>query len=230
MEREDSLTTLRSPCASARLEQPADDNLWFLVHTDPESHHDSWSVTFTAGTPAEILRAAALTVAHSLRGIAPTRLERLGVPRSLMPGSGWTLREHWSTSALVRAWTSPDRQAVVEFDRRPSSPEKLTITVKSGRDTDGGWTAAFEHDVPNHVVNAALELTVGDRSAVRPLSALPAANLTQLSTPTPAGGPIDRRSAALSLSRPVRLPLSAVRPPSPQPPAPAAPAAEGRRR
>ncbi|WP_254897844.1 hypothetical protein [Kitasatospora sp. NA04385] len=132
-------------------------------------------------------------------------------------------------TSLVRTWVSPDRQATAEFNERLRSPEKLTIMVKNGRADAGGWAADFERDAPNYVVNAALELAVGDRSAARPVSDLPVANLTLLSTPTPAGGPVDRRSAALSLSRPVRLPLGAVRPPAPAAPAPAAPLTGGRR-
>ncbi|MFC9331723.1 hypothetical protein [Kitasatospora sp. NPDC057015] len=85
------------------------------------------------------------------------------------------------------------------------------------------------HVQPIYLAGPDDELTVGRQSAARRPDELPAANLTQLTTPTPAGLPADRRSSALSLSRPVRLLPRLGRPPSPPLPT-AVPAAGSRRR
>ncbi|MFF2955718.1 DUF317 domain-containing protein [Kitasatospora sp. NPDC057965] len=194
---------LRAPDSDTTLYQdPKGD--WHLVCPFPADGSHAWSAVFTATTPAEVLAASALATAQALAGADHGRLRELGKPDSLVTRAGWK-RDSSITNPLI--WRSHDGAARLLY-----TPDYLTktaswaVSVTAGPQAEAGWRAHFTSGAPRWVINAVLEVAASDRPVARPADALPRASLMQLTTPTAAGLPDDRRSAAgLRFARPVRL-------------------------
>ncbi|GJF32623.1 hypothetical protein KNE206_53230 [Kitasatospora sp. NE20-6] len=182
------------------------DAAWSLVCHTPADGAPAWSASFTPGTPAEVVAASALAMAQSQRGADHRRLSDLGTPDAFFPRASATALQ----SGLRLSWAWEEQGAHLDYCGTPKTSVGWSFVVRTGQQDDGGWRAGFTPAAPLYAINAALEAAFSTTGVLRRWNDLPAANLARLSTPTPAGRAEDRRTAALSFVRPVRItpPLS----------------------
>ncbi|MFJ9446727.1 DUF317 domain-containing protein [Kitasatospora sp. NPDC101235] len=207
--------SLRAPGDRASLRQNPEGD-WSLACHSPVDGSPAWSVSFTAQTPSEAVAASAVATAQFLSGADHRHLRELGSPDAVAARAGW-LSVNWSGRPAT--WRSPDRAArLVYTPSHLTQGARWSVSVNAGQQGEAGWRADFTSGAPAWVINAALEAASADRPVTRHVDGLPRATLLQLTTPTAARQPEDRRSAAgLRYIRPVRLNQAAATTTGPAP-------------
>ncbi|MFD0259036.1 DUF317 domain-containing protein [Kitasatospora indigofera] len=175
---------LESPCRAAFLARSCGGG-WELSVRAKTTARSSWSATFGARAPAEIIAAATTPAAAALAGHSALHSCGSGAPRRILDLAD-------IATASGHGWRSPSGHAVLEIDNDPASAARWVVTVKSAAPERGGWRAVFSHGSPFYVLDAVTEAITSHTPVARNVRELPGKHLTDLSTPTAGGGPLPR--------------------------------------